>query len=337
MRVFVCEFVTGGGFAGAPLPAGLCREGDMMLQALVKDLAGVPDVAVTYARDRRLPPPDLPGAVLWVEAHGDPWPLWRGAVADADALWPIAPETDGILERLSVLAAECDRTLLGCRPEAVRLTTSKRRTTEHLARHGVAVPPTLPLSEALTHGFPPGGAGWVVKPDDGAGSEAALLFRDLAALRRWTEAAPQADRLVVQPYLPGPAASLSLLCRDGRAQLLSCNLQDVRLDGGRFRYRGGTVGGAENRRAVYRPIADAVAAAIPGLWGYVGIDLVDTADGPVVLEINPRLTTSYAGLGAAVGSNPAALVLQLLARDVADIAVPRSARGCRVTVDDDAA
>jgi tyramine---L-glutamate ligase len=32
----------------------------------------------------------------------------------------------------------------------------------------------------------------------------------------------------------------------------------------------------------------------------------------VVLEINPRLTTSYAGLGRALGCNPAGLVLDLL-------------------------
>lgn len=337
MRVLVCEFVTGGGFAGAALPAGLCREGDMMLQALVKDLAEISDLAITYARDRRLSAPGLPGAALWIGESADPWLLWRDALADADALWPIAPETNGILERLSRLAAASGRTLLGCRPDAVQLTASKRRTAEHLARHGVAVPPTLPLLEAVTHGLPPAGPGWVVKPDDGAGAEETLLFHDPAMLRRWTEGAAEADKLVVQPYLPGPATSLSLLCRDGAARVLSCNLQDVRLDGGRFRYRGGTVGGAEGRRASYGPIADAVAAAIPGLWGHVGVDLVDTPDGPVVLEINPRLTTSYAGLGAALGSNPAALVLQLLTRDIAEIAIPQSPRGCHVAVDDDAA
>jgi predicted ATP-grasp superfamily ATP-dependent carboligase len=48
------------------------------------------------------------------------------------------------------------------------------------------------------------------------------------------------------------------------------------------------------------------------LWGYVGVDLVLTGDGPVVLEINPRLTTSYCALRPALGLNTAALVLDLL-------------------------
>jgi predicted ATP-grasp superfamily ATP-dependent carboligase len=62
-------------------------------------------------------------------------------------------------------------------------------------------------------------------------------------------------------------------------------------------------------------LADRIAAAIPGLWGYVGVDLVLTRDGPVVLEINPRLTTSYCGMGQALGINTAGLVLSLLGRN----------------------
>jgi len=59
-------------------------------------------------------------------------------------------------------------------------------------------------------------------------------------------------------------------------------------------------------------LAKRAIAAIPGLWGYVGIDVVLTQRGPVVLEVNPRLTTSYAGLRAALDINPARLVLDLL-------------------------
>ena len=41
---------------------------------------------------------------------------------------------------------------------------------------------------------------------------------------------------------------------------------------------------------------------MPGLWGYIGIDIMESARyGTQVLEINPRLTTSYAGLYQATG------------------------------------
>jgi predicted ATP-grasp superfamily ATP-dependent carboligase len=48
---------------------------------------------------------------------------------------------------------------------------------------------------------------------------------------------------------------------------------------------------------------------VPGLWGYCGVDFIETPEGPVVVEINPRLTMSYVGLRDATGINPAELVL----------------------------
>lgn len=309
MRVLVCEYVTGGGFGGEPLPPGLRREGDLMVHALVKDLASVPGVAVTVARDRRLPAPDLPVQPTWFDlAEGDPWRFWETCIEAADAVWPIAPETDGALERLSRLVLERGRTLLGCTPEAVRLTASKLATARHLETCGVPVVPSWPGDGPVAARFD---GGWVLKPDDGAGcEETAMLERPDAASR--VVPAGRLGRYVLQPYVAGTPASLSLICRDGEAVLLSCNRQLVTRRAGVLRYAGSIVGGMEHRRVDFQPLAAAVARAIPGLWGHVGIDVVDGTEGPVVVEINPRLTSSYAGLAEASGANPAARVLALL-------------------------
>ncbi len=320
MRVFVCEFVTGGGFADAPLPDGLRREGDMMLHALVKDLAGLPDVEVVASRDERLSDPGLPAELRWIGAGADHWKAWRHHMSDVEIVWPIAPETGGILERLSALALDCGRRLVGSSPAAVRLTTSKRQTAEHLAAQGIATVPTLALTPTLPDTLPASATGWVAKPDDGAGSEDTFLLPTKADLRRWMAGRRDARRFVLQPDVEGAATSLSLLCRNGRAVLLSCNAQDVRLAGDRLTYHGGVVAGAEDRRDDYQPLAQRIAAAIPELGGYVGVDLIDGAEGPVVLDINPRLTTSYVGLRRAIGTNPAALALGLLRRDIDSLA-----------------
>ena len=70
-----------------------------------------------------------------------------------------------------------------------------------------------------------------------------------------------------------------------------------------------TVDALDDNQGIYAGLATSVAAALPGLRGYVGIDFIATDDGPVVLEINPRLTTSYCGLGAILGTNPAELII----------------------------
>jgi predicted ATP-grasp superfamily ATP-dependent carboligase len=322
LRVFVCEFVTGGGLVGAPLPAGLACEGDMMLAALVKDLADLPGIDPTTTRDARLFDPGLPGTVVTIDGASDPWTVWRRQIEETDATWPIAPETGGILERLSTLVLDCGRALLASRPAGVRVAASKRQTTTLLAARGIPTVVTVKLAEALASALPVSRGGWVVKPDDGAGAEDTFWLRTEGELRGWAEPRTDVERFVVQPFVKGPAASLSLLCGNGRATLLTCNSQDVRVEGNRFRYHGGVVGAGETRRVVHQPLAARIAEAVPDLWGYVGVDLIETDEGPIVLEINPRLTTSYVGLRRALGANPAGLVVQLLDRDVAAIRIP---------------
>lgn len=323
MRLLICEYVTGGGFLGSPIPPGLAREGDMMLGALVKDVAALAGIEAVSVRDARLEATGLPAGCQVIRVDANPWDAWRAAGGGVEAVWPIAPESGGALLRLTKLVIETGRVLIGSRPRAVSLTTSKLATVERLAACGVPIVPTMRASAVLAgNGLPASRDGWVVKPDDGAGAESTCLFRHADDLHRWIAAAPAAGNLVVQPYQRGVAASMSMICHDGRARLLSCNRQEVDIDDGTFQFRGCIVGGHEHRRPVCERLAGAVAAAIPDLWGYVGIDVIDSESGPAVLEVNPRLTTSYVGLGPAIGVNPAGLVLRLLNKDL-DASGPR--------------
>ena len=66
-RIFVFEFITGGGLAGQPrLPSSLLREGRLMRDALLRDACALPDVDITLLHDARLPPPDFPAHLIAV-------------------------------------------------------------------------------------------------------------------------------------------------------------------------------------------------------------------------------------------------------------------------------
>jgi predicted ATP-grasp superfamily ATP-dependent carboligase len=63
-----------------------------------------------------------------------------------------------------------------------------------------------------------------------------------------------------------------------------------------------------------RDLANRALAALPATTGYVGIDMVlgrepDGSD-DAVIEVNPRLTTSYVGLRAAARTNLAEAMCQ---------------------------
>ncbi len=277
-----------------------------MRDALLRDLAELQDVEIIATHDARLLPPQYANRTIPVNHNDDVWQVWNDCIANADAIWPIAPETGGALLQLTELAGNHHKALLGCSPEAVNLTASKYASYKAL-QAAVNTVPTYKFAD-----WPQNQAGsWVAKLDDGAGCEDNGYFESAGELADWVKQGREASH-IIQPYQPGIPASISMLCKQGRAWLLSCNRQKVTLQAGKFSYSGSVLNGMAEYAPAFEAVAKRIASAIPGLAGYVGIDVIVHEDKIYVLEINPRLTTSYAGLHQAMGCNPAKLVVDLL-------------------------
>src|SRR5579859_320059 len=140
MKILAYEHITGGGMLGDAQISALAPEGDAMLRALVDDLTAIPGVEVAALRDARLSA-DLPATLHRVDSVADFWPAFRSAARAADAVWPIAPERDDVLLRITDEILASGGTLLGSHPDAVAITTSKRATAVALARAGIPVAP----------------------------------------------------------------------------------------------------------------------------------------------------------------------------------------------------
>ena len=310
MRIFVVEYITGGGLADRQISAGLLNEAEAMLGALLDDLSLIPEVELLVSRDPRLPALNYHCGIFTPVPGSDVWEDWKHCIDSCDAVWAIMPETGGLLERISLLTQARLRRLIGSHPAAVAVAASKLQTAATLQQANIDVVPTF----AVDNDIPAIQSRWVLKPDDGVGGEGSCIFQSYQALCAALRDRDRYAGYIAQPLLEGTAGSLSLLCGDRSATLLTANLQQVREASGRFVLEGVLVNGLPAAHVRYASLARAVARAIPGLWGYAGIDLVLTANGPVVLEVNPRLTLSYAGLRTALAVNPAKLILHMLRR-----------------------
>ena len=306
-RVFVYEYLSGGGqMAGAGTSGGeLLAMGRAMRDAMVADLLQleVYDVSVA-AGDSGVTMPEPAHAVT--PRHGESAFDFVARQADAHHwAWVVAPETDGLLSQLQRRVDPAR--WLGCDGPSTVVASGKRSTLVRLAESGLSTPLAFEQAAGVTR--------WVVKPDDGAGAVDTRVHASLeAALADSAQRARVGGAWVVEPWVEGEGLSLSLMCSAGRSELLSINRQRLLIDPeGVLSYQGvdlNVVPPGDPRAATLAAWAARIGRSVPGLRGFVGIDLVWHAQcGPVAIEINPRLTCAYVGLSRALGRNLAAEVI----------------------------
>ncbi|HUY35915.1 MAG TPA: ATP-grasp domain-containing protein [Pirellulales bacterium] len=324
-RVFVYEFTTGGGLLAlnheAPMTE-LLAEGRAMVAALTADFAAIGQLEVTFLADRRLIAwQGATGRTLVVGHRDEAKAAFDRLTAEADWTVVIAPETDGHLVGYCRRVVELGGRLLGPSPELVALASDKQATAEHLAAAGVRVPRGMawPLGPLWPRDFPYP-AIW--KPRDGAGSRGLRyiacpepshtqreLHRSVTTDTRLRRMAPEGR---LERYCPGLPASVAVLCGPKRWTTLPPCRQAIS-DDGHFRYQGGSfpLEPALAERATR--LANEAVASLPQPLGYLGVDLILGPDGDAdfVIEINPRLTTSYIGLRAACEGNLAEAMLAI--------------------------
>lgn len=318
MHLFLYEWVTGGGLVEepGPLPPSLLTEGAAMLTALAADFLAIEGSRVSVLQDIRADALVLPGCEA-VEVHSRVHQREEFAelAAKADHTLVIAPEIDNVLLQTNAMAREAGGRLLAASDQFVALASDKQLAAERLAQAGVPVPEAILLEadhESLPADF---SYPAVLKPVHGAGSQHTMLVANAH-----DEPPPYCWPRRLERFCPGIAASVSFLCGPAHRVPLPACRQHLTGDG-RFTYTGGSrlLERELTRRAT--SLADRALDALPPALGYVGVDLVlgKAGDGSedVVVEVNPRLTTSYVGLRAITQDNLAAAMLENAAGRVA--------------------
>ena len=288
-----------------------------MIGALGADLARIAGSRVTVLRDPRVLQLVVSGCeVIDVQSAASHWEEVERLAMAADATILIAPEFDGILLKVARIVAACGGRLLSPPAGFIRVAADKHQTCGRLAAAGVPVPEGVLLDpeERLPLGFTYPA---VLKPFDGAGSQDTLLVAS-----PHDEPPPYAWSRRLERFVPGLAASVSLLCGPaGRLPLVPCR-QRISEDG-HLRYLGGELPLAAGLAARATALAERAIVALPPANGYVGVDLILGHDPhgseDVVIEVNPRLTTSYIGLRAAAQSNLAEVMLRIAQGESASV------------------
>lgn len=315
MKIVVYEHFTSGALQGDDLPAELAAEGDAMLQAMVGDMLQNTPFQPLIMRDSRLLPVEHTEnhSIKNIDQHQT---LWQQLLADENYFLLIAPETDGILQQLAEAVVAAGKLLLGSLPSAIALSSDKLRCSQLLQQHQLPTIATQGADDWLRQ--PDFNDAIVCKPNDGAGCINTYYFQESNRAREYLLALSVSHRQqqIVQPYVAGKAMSLSLFI-DKQVRILSLNQQTITINQ-QITYQGSVVDvpyPAAFSKVQAQLLADNLLLALPGLSGFVGIDIILFDEKALIVDINPRLTTSFNQLTQS-GRSPAAMLYQSLNKAV---------------------
>ncbi|MFO8018259.1 MAG: ATP-grasp domain-containing protein [Promethearchaeia archaeon] len=333
-KIFIFEFISGGGFNKENIPSSLFCEGFAMLNAITADFSQLQFEVHTLLDERiaffskYLHIDDF----LPVKKKDKYFVKFKQALSKCDSCLIIAPEFSNILYDLTRLAEKENKTILSVTSEGIELAGSKMNTYDLFRAEDIPTPKTYALfSEAQNVkerflsisnklGFP-----LIIKPNDGVSAESVYLIENKKEVDDFFEQSKeyldQKREYLVQEYRPGRNLSASVILplltldkkkASRKSILLSINNQnlkfeDISVDS---EYIGGATP-ATGLKAISKNFLDHLNHLdLSSFQSYIGIDFILNECNEIsFIEINPRLTTSYIGIRNALHENPIHILL----------------------------
>ena len=322
-RVLLFEYLHVHSQCYAAASVSMRNEGRAMLLAIAADLAALDDVAVTVAvcETARHDLPSLSTVEFICVGDIDGMDevgagriirsvLSHGPFSD---VLPIAPEIDDVLATLvRDFRAQGQHVIAACEA-TIQLGSDKWQLFQFLQQHQI---PTIPTTLVQDHVAADVSTMSVIKPIDGAGGEGVRRMTHVE-LDTFKTQSPFDRNVIVQPFITGQSYSVGLLGRGVHQPplILPVATQHVAWIDDRPQYRGGSVPAELSPDSEFRlrTLLTQLLNLITVDCGYVGIDLLKPAeirDGDwLIVELNPRLCTSYIGYRAATKSKLAPYLL----------------------------
>jgi len=326
LQFLVYEHVSGGGFANEKLSPTVLSEGHGMLRSLVSDFkaAGHNITTLLDSRLKAFNPLIEADNMVLISSSNELHRTLRKLSGIVDAVYVIAPESGQTLHKLVELVITSGGMSLNSQIGAIRKASNKMTTYEVLEKRRLMVPETVMINvnENVQHikriirelGFP-----LVFKPIDGVGCCGLSVVKDeshmVAAVKKIVKES-LSKHFIAQRLIDGISVSASVISTGEKALSITLNKQMVTLASPyeKSSYSGGIVPFDHVLEDEALKAAQTAVKSLNGLRGYVGVDMVLTRNGPFVIEVNPRLTTSYIGLRKAVSFNPAQAIIDAVLR-----------------------
>ncbi|MFX1366094.1 MAG: ATP-grasp domain-containing protein [Promethearchaeota archaeon] len=324
--IFIFEFVSGGGFNLEKIPISLFCEGFGMLRSIIADFKAL-DFEVYTILDYRIffLSSFLQADIIKIVEKNDEYiKLFKEMVNKSNYSFIIAPETSMTLYNLTKIVKKCKKIVLSTNLKGIMHGTSKLLTYQFFKKSDILTPRTFLIlkkknyfnADFLIQKFKEFKNSIVIKPDDGVGAENIFHFEEESQIFNFlTNINNHIDKnrsYIIQEFIEGKNLSASLIGAPNNEEspkILSINSQNINLKNFMPEYLGGYTPLSNYEELIEKLSSILRKISNLKIEGYFGIDFIEQNNGLLnMIEINPRLTTSYIGLRNAINLNCAELI-----------------------------
>ena len=216
-------------------------------------------------------------------------------ISNYDYCLVIAPEEDFILYNIINFIEMKGVEIIGSSSDAVMTCSDKFRMYNSL-KDKVPVIETEKVFFRDMEVYKPFYNKRILKPADGVSCSGVNVVKSLDELKKAASLIETSlPYFIIQNFIDGISASVSLISNGKEAVPLSLNLQDIHFSDHGMSYNGGQVPLTHELAEEAKKVAKTAVESIDGVKGYVGVDMI-LGDEVHLVEINSRITTPYVAL-----------------------------------------
>lgn len=287
MKILILEYATAIGLDDPSIRA----EGQAMLEGLLEDFKGKNvDYLISSMKsisgNDNCNPVELEGDLIdWLDKN----------ISNYEACLLIAPEEDFTLYNLTDFLEKKCISIIGSNSDAVMICSDKFKMYESL-KGKVHIIETERVFFGAVNEYKSFNNKKIVKPVDGVSCSGIQVVESKDEMKKAAASIEtNLPYFIIQDFMEGTSASVSLISNGKEAVPLSLNFQDIEFSDHGINYNGGKVPLNHELADEAKKAAKRAVESIEGLKGYVGVDMI-LGDEVHVVEINSRITTPYVAL-----------------------------------------
>ena len=288
-KILIYEYITGGGLSNEDLSSELMFEAKNILSSVIKSCNISTNFDYKYFIDYRLSGLHTDKSII-IQKSSD---LYNTSlIKKFDYIIPIIPEINSDLLKYVKFLERNKINKIISDSETINICSDKLMFYQYL--HKTCIPVVKTFS---TTNFNKDSKKYIIKDRFGAGCSYVRVTN-----RKDLEKYYCKDK-VIQPFVKAQNYSISVFFSRYSFRLLTLNEQNLASKKNMLKVNSLTINSKNNLYAKILLLLNNLKKIMPGLFGFIGIDILVKGSEVYIIEINPRLTTSYVGLHETIGCN----------------------------------